>query len=200
MFRALRLRRATGIAGESDVAADRGVARSRATGGRPTEDADSGGSTGTGAGGRFVGRVAGQDLGYAETTGAEARADSVRTVDPDAAAPHRQRVATEARADRRSDMAAPEHALVPALVGLDAADAHELALTAGVAIVGPSPNRSTPTYGTVVAQKPTAGTQVQPGDPVTVWIDTGGDGGGGGGGGSAPRPYQPLPRDPAGVK
>lgn len=61
--------------GESDVAADTGIARTRAYGG-PTPSAevsDAATTTGTVDHGLFVGRAAGDDLGYAEETGAEAR-------------------------------------------------------------------------------------------------------------------------------
>lgn len=61
------------VGGEADVAPDPGLARSRATGGRCTDAADSAATTGTGTSETFVGRVSGQDLGYAGTTGAEAR-------------------------------------------------------------------------------------------------------------------------------
>jgi hypothetical protein len=60
--------------GESDVAADPYLARSRATGGRPTDAEDRGATTGTGDSEEFVGRVAGQDEGFAGDTGAERRA------------------------------------------------------------------------------------------------------------------------------
>jgi hypothetical protein len=63
---------------EADVELDPGVANSRATGGAPHQDGDSGGTTGTGESGEFVGRVAGQDEGYAGETGAEARAEAER--------------------------------------------------------------------------------------------------------------------------
>lgn len=94
-------------------------------------------------------------------------------------------------------MEGPEHVLVPALVGLDIADAHELALAARVAVVSEDPDVSLPLSGVVSAQQPGAGTQVLPGDPVTVRVV---DGGGGGGGGSARVPPGPRPLDPAGVK
>lgn len=61
--------------GESDVASDRGLANSRAAGGRHRADGDSPSTTGTGDSEAFVGRVAGQDEGYAGETGAEARAE-----------------------------------------------------------------------------------------------------------------------------
>lgn len=72
---------------ESDVAVDPHLARTRETG--PTADdtaadghpgdateGDAPGTTGTGEGEDFVGRVAGRDLGYAGQTGAEARAEA----------------------------------------------------------------------------------------------------------------------------
>ena len=65
---------------ESDVAVDPHLARTRETGGsadgHPTDrsEGDAPGTTGTGEGEEFVGRVAGRDLGYAGETGAEARA------------------------------------------------------------------------------------------------------------------------------
>lgn len=92
-------------------------------------------------------------------------------------------------------MTGPEHVLVPALVGLDIADAHELALTARVAVVGEDPDVPLPLSGVVTAQQPGAGTQVLPGDPVMIEVV-----GGGGGGGSARVPPGPRPLDPAGVK
>ena len=60
---------------ESDVDRDDDAqALSRATGGGPSDEPDAGATTGTGESGTFVGRVAGQDVGYAEETGAERRA------------------------------------------------------------------------------------------------------------------------------
>ena len=66
-----------GIDTEQDVPVDEATAASRATGG--DDDAtgsDSEATTGTGESGEFVGRVSGQDEGYAGLTGAEARARS----------------------------------------------------------------------------------------------------------------------------
>lgn len=57
-----------------DVAADPATASSRDTGGSDRYDGDSASTTGTGRNEGFVGRVAGQDVGYAGETGAEARA------------------------------------------------------------------------------------------------------------------------------
>ncbi|WP_214367823.1 hypothetical protein [Pseudonocardia sp. H11422] len=60
---------------ESDIADDEAVAGSRDTGGRPAaDDPDEGTTTGTTENDEFVGRVSGQDVGYAGETGAEARA------------------------------------------------------------------------------------------------------------------------------
>ncbi len=60
--------------GEDDVDRDDGEALSRATGGVDSDVNDSAGTTGTGEAEEFVGRVAGQDEGYAGETGAERRA------------------------------------------------------------------------------------------------------------------------------
>lgn len=60
--------------GEGDVGRDDGQALSRATGGVAGEGPDADGTTGTGVSETFVGRVAGQDVGYAGETGAERRA------------------------------------------------------------------------------------------------------------------------------
>lgn len=97
-------------------------------------------------------------------------------------------------------MNTPHLVLVPALVGLDAADAHDLATSAGVVAVDPTSDGTPTLTGTVTAQDPQAGTRVEPGSPVTVWIEKPGGGGGGGGGGSAPVTPGPLPQKPAGVK
>ncbi len=59
---------------EDDVDTDDQLANSRATGGDPGQRGDSGSTTGTGENEEFVGRTAGQDLGYEAETGAEARA------------------------------------------------------------------------------------------------------------------------------
>jgi hypothetical protein len=59
---------------EEDVDPDDGEAVSRATGGVDADHADEGSTTGTGDSDTFVGRVAGQDVGYAGETGAEKRA------------------------------------------------------------------------------------------------------------------------------
>ena len=60
--------------GEDDVDRDDAAALSRATGGGDSDDPDAGSTTGTGPSDTFVGRVSGQDVGYAGETGAERRA------------------------------------------------------------------------------------------------------------------------------
>jgi hypothetical protein len=60
--------------GEEDVDRDDAQALTRATGGGDSDAPDAGTTTGTGGSGSFVGRVSGQDVGYAEETGAERRA------------------------------------------------------------------------------------------------------------------------------
>ena len=63
---------------EDDVDTDDALANSRPTGGGDSEEGDSGTTTGTGHSEEFVGRAAGQDLGYEEETGAEARSEANR--------------------------------------------------------------------------------------------------------------------------
>lgn len=63
---------------EDDVDTDDALANSRKTGGGDTQAGDSGTTTGTGENEEFVGRTAGQDLGYEEETGAEVRAEAER--------------------------------------------------------------------------------------------------------------------------
>ncbi len=76
---------------ESDIPADTAMARSRETGGRDPDrpdsdtpgghpgDPDGIGTTGVDRSEEFVGRVAGDDAGYAGETGAEARAAAGET-------------------------------------------------------------------------------------------------------------------------
>lgn len=59
---------------EEDVDPDDAQALSRATGGVASDAPDAAGTTGTGESETFVGRVSGQDEGYAGETGAERRA------------------------------------------------------------------------------------------------------------------------------
>jgi hypothetical protein len=66
---------------ESDVASDPHLARTREAGGvdrDSKESSDGPSTTGTDENEEFVGRVAGQDAGYAGETGAEARAEEPR--------------------------------------------------------------------------------------------------------------------------
>jgi hypothetical protein len=58
-----------------DVEPDPNVARTRETGGGPAAGGDRATTTGTGRSEEFVGRVAGQDAGFAGETGAERRAE-----------------------------------------------------------------------------------------------------------------------------
>jgi len=61
---------------ERDAPADTGVAATRETGGAETDrTGDARSTTGTGPSDEFVGRVAGDDEGYTDTTGAEARSE-----------------------------------------------------------------------------------------------------------------------------
>jgi hypothetical protein len=60
---------------EDDVEPDTQVARTRETGGSPDDAGDRGGTTGTGPTEEYVGRISGQDAGYAGETGAERRAN-----------------------------------------------------------------------------------------------------------------------------
>jgi hypothetical protein len=69
---------------ERDVEPDEGVAASRDTGGVPDPgQPDQHTTTGTTPNDEYVGRVAGQDTGYAEETGAERRAEAQRTNEQD---------------------------------------------------------------------------------------------------------------------
>jgi hypothetical protein len=63
---------------EDDVDTDDKLANSRATGGGPDEGGDAETTTGTGTSEEFVGRAGGQDEGYADETGAEARSEANR--------------------------------------------------------------------------------------------------------------------------
>ena len=60
---------------EDDVEPDTGVARTRETGGGSDDSGDRASTTGTGPTEGYVGRVSGQDAGYAGETGAERRAN-----------------------------------------------------------------------------------------------------------------------------
>jgi hypothetical protein len=60
---------------EDDVEPDTHVARTRETGGAPGDTGDRASTTGTGLTEDYVGRIGGQDPGYAGETGAERRAN-----------------------------------------------------------------------------------------------------------------------------
>jgi hypothetical protein len=61
---------------EADAADDPAVSRARPTGGRSGDErGDNATPTGPGASGTFVGRIGGEDLGYAGETGAERRVE-----------------------------------------------------------------------------------------------------------------------------
>lgn len=67
-----------------DVNDDEAQALSRETGGVPDPSApDQGSTTGTTPSEQFVGRVSGQDVGYAGETGAERRAEAESEAEPD---------------------------------------------------------------------------------------------------------------------
>lgn len=69
--------------GESDTSADPNVAGSRDTGGvEDDRQPDQASTTGTTPTPEFVGRIAGDDVGYAGETGAERRADADRQSEP----------------------------------------------------------------------------------------------------------------------
>jgi beta-lactam-binding protein with PASTA domain len=93
-------------------------------------------------------------------------------------------------------MRTPELVLVPALVGLPAAQAHEVAMTARVVAVDPDPDTPATVEGTVTAQQPAAGTRVPAGEAVTIWVEPDN---GGGGGGNMPRVEPDKPLDGAGA-
>jgi beta-lactam-binding protein with PASTA domain len=92
-------------------------------------------------------------------------------------------------------MVEPDLVLVPALVGLPAADAHELAISSRVVAVDPDPDTPPTVSGTVTDQEPKAGFQVPAGSPVTIWVEPDDDGGGG----NMPRIEPDKPLDGAGA-
>lgn len=93
-----------------------------------------------------------------------------------------------------------EKVLVPALVGLEVGDAHELAFEARVVAVAADPAEPLPATGVVTAQAPGAGTRVDPAAAVAIAVDPDPGGGGGGGGGRRLPSPPPGPRDPSGSK
>ena len=89
--------------------------------------------------------------------------------------------------------------MVPTLVGLAAAAAHDVALDAQLLAVDQDPRHSATVAGIVAAQEPVAGSHLAPGQKVRIWVTTDpGDGGHGGGG--LPAPSGPTPLSPAGAK
>jgi PASTA domain len=90
---------------------------------------------------------------------------------------------------------------VPSLVGLTVPDATDTGVVAGVVTVGDWSGRP-PVAGTVVAQQPVPGTEVEVGTSVRIWIEDADDGGGGGGGGGGRPLLDPVPQpdDPGGAK
>jgi beta-lactam-binding protein with PASTA domain len=89
--------------------------------------------------------------------------------------------------------------VVPPLVGLAAAAAHDVALDAQLLAVDQDPSHSATVAGIVAAQEPVAGSQVIPGHRVRIWVDTN-PGENGDGGGGLPVPSGPTPLTPAGTK
>lgn len=91
--------------------------------------------------------------------------------------------------------------VVPPLVGLAAAVAHDIALDAQLLAVDQDPSHSPTVAGVVAAQEPAAGSQVAAGYRVRIWVQTdpGEDGGGGGGGLPEPSGPPPLTPDAAGT-
>ena len=89
--------------------------------------------------------------------------------------------------------------MVPSLVGLAAAAAHDVALDAHLLAVDQDPRHSATVAGIVSAQEPMPGSQLAAGQKVRIWVETdpGEDGNGGGG---LPAPSGPTPLSPAGTK
>ncbi|GAA5174649.1 hypothetical protein GCM10023321_78940 [Pseudonocardia eucalypti] len=89
--------------------------------------------------------------------------------------------------------------VVPALVGLPATAAHDKALDAHLLAVDQDPSHKASVVGTVTAQDPAAGSYLEPGHKVLIWVSTG-PSDDGGGGGNQPLPTGPAPKAPAGAK
>jgi len=90
--------------------------------------------------------------------------------------------------------------VVPMLVGLPTATAHDVALDAQVLAVDTDPAHTPTEAGVVTAQQPRPGITVEPGHRVLIWVSKPGGEGGGGGGGNKPAPTKPTPLSPAGAK
>ena len=90
--------------------------------------------------------------------------------------------------------------MVPSLVGLAPAAAHDVALDAQLLAVDQDSSHSPTVAGVVAAQEPAPGSQVAPGHRVQIWVQTDPGDGGRGGGGGLPVPSGPTPLTPAGTK
>jgi len=93
-----------------------------------------------------------------------------------------------------------EGTVVPPLVGLEAAVAHDVALDAQLLAVDQDPSHSPTVAGVVAAQEPVAGSEAAPGARVRIWVQTNPGEDGGGGAGGLPVPSGPTPLTPAGTK
>lgn len=90
--------------------------------------------------------------------------------------------------------------VVPSLVGLLAANAHDKALDAHLLAVDQDPSHTPSVAGVVTAQEPLPGKQLAVGHRVKIWVDTEPDTGGGGRGGNQPVSTGPTPVAPGGTK
>lgn len=88
---------------------------------------------------------------------------------------------------------------VPELVGLPAAEAHDVALDAHVLAVDQDSRHAATVRGTVTRQEPAPDSEVPTGARVRIWVRTDDPGPGRDGGGSA-LPQGPRPLRPAGAK
>lgn len=91
-----------------------------------------------------------------------------------------------------------ELTVVPPLVGLTVAAAHDAALDARLLAVDQDPSHSPTMPGIVAAQDPVADSEVSSGHRVRIWVDTNPDDNGGGGGPLVPS--GPTLLTPAGTK
>ncbi|MBC3192200.1 PASTA domain-containing protein [Pseudonocardia sp. C8] len=97
-------------------------------------------------------------------------------------------------------MGESRRAVVPTLVGLSTAAAHDAALDAGLLAVLQQPAPADPSSVPVTAQRPAPGRRLHRGAQVRIWAvpDDPGDDSGGGGGHRVP--VNPGPKTPAGTK
>jgi beta-lactam-binding protein with PASTA domain len=93
-----------------------------------------------------------------------------------------------------------ELTVVPALVGMPPAAAHDAALDARLLAVDQDPAHKPNMAGVVAAQQPEPGSRVLTGERVRIWVRTDPDGGDGGGGGNQPLSTGPQPLSSAGTK